>query len=229
MEVEDEPRLSILDSFVDVKGACTEVLTIHATDGPPQFQVLVVPGNPGNASFYKPFIHFLHQEFEGHAEILSISHPGHDKGPQNTPHGKLWDLKEQVQHKVDFMREYCLKPGKPPLIVAAHSIGAYMMLKACRTVELEMEQLNITNLPKIVKVVGLMPFFETDFKQARQKILRTLASGYETIGYIAAALGCLPHSVQEWFIHNCAEDQMDVQVVNTTKELLNQASIRNNL
>eukprot|EP00798_Chlamydomonas_sp_ICE-L_P020745 gene20745-27564_t len=88
MEVEHEPVLSIVDTFVDVKGACTEVLTIHATDGPPQFQVLVVPGNPGNASYYKPFIRFLHQEFEGHAEIVSISHPGHDKGPQNTPYGK---------------------------------------------------------------------------------------------------------------------------------------------
>ena len=48
---------------------------------------------------------------------------------------QLYSLDDQIRHKADFMRQYMLLPGRPPLVVAAHSIGAYVAVHAVRDVE----------------------------------------------------------------------------------------------
>lgn len=45
------------------------------------------------------------------------------------PSLQLWSLEEQIAHKVAFLREHVLLPGRPPVVLLGHSIGAYMMVK----------------------------------------------------------------------------------------------------
>lgn len=52
---------------------------------------------------------------------------GHD--PHNLSERRVWCLETQVQHKVALLKEHVMGPGKPPAVIVAHSIGAYMMLK----------------------------------------------------------------------------------------------------
>ena len=43
---------------------------------------------------------------------------------------QVFSLKEQIAHKVAFMQEQLLLPGRPPLIVIGHSIGSRLSLNA---------------------------------------------------------------------------------------------------
>jgi pimeloyl-ACP methyl ester carboxylesterase len=131
----------------------------HSGAGEPQLQILVVPGNPGNAGFYQYFMRRLYAVFDGRVDVVAVSHLGHDtvdRGSQvgsrgRTPHTcpaaqqqadwlplplpQVWGLEDQIQHKVDFLRQHLLLPGRPPVVVLAHSIGAYIMLHALDKLE----------------------------------------------------------------------------------------------
>jgi hypothetical protein len=48
---------------------------------------------------------------------------------------QVWCLDAQIQHKVDFLRQHVLLPGRPPAVILAHSIGAYIMLHALQQLE----------------------------------------------------------------------------------------------
>ncbi|KAG2448093.1 hypothetical protein HYH02_007117 [Chlamydomonas schloesseri] len=117
----------------DVGGVRTELLGIEASTGPERLQVLVIPGNPGSAALYVPFMAHLHALLGGHAHILAASHAGHDGFSHHG--GQVWDLAEQVAHKAALLRQVALAPGRPPLLVVAHSVGAAMMLRAIAQVE----------------------------------------------------------------------------------------------
>lgn len=103
----------------------TELWGLQATR-PPKAQLLIVGGNPGLASFYCTFMQQLHQAFDGAADVLAVSHVGHDA--DNLSKGAVWCLNSQIQHKVHLLQEL-MTPGKPPTVILAHSIGSYIMLQ----------------------------------------------------------------------------------------------------
>jgi alpha-beta hydrolase superfamily lysophospholipase len=109
----------------------TEVIGVQATQTPAA-QLLVVPGNPGYAGFYTDFMQQLHGAMGGTADVLAVSHVGHDA--EDISRGAVWGLGCQVQHKAALVRELT-SPGQPPLVILAHSIGAYIMLQVCARVE----------------------------------------------------------------------------------------------
>lgn len=68
---------------------------------------------------------------------------------QHTPHScntlwsrcfpaQLFSLAEQSEHKAAFLRQHCLLPGRPPVVVLAHSIGSHMAVAAVAQVEEEL-------------------------------------------------------------------------------------------
>jgi hypothetical protein len=40
-----------------------------------------------------------------------------------TPPGRVFSLEEQIEHKLALLRERLVGPGRPPLVILAHSIG----------------------------------------------------------------------------------------------------------
>lgn len=109
----------------DVGRYPTDLWGLQATR-PAQAQVLVVPGNPGCAAFYRKFMQQLHTAFGGAADVMAVSHVGHDA--DNIIQGAVWALDCQVDHKAQLLQEL-MAPGKPPVIILAHSIGSYIMLQ----------------------------------------------------------------------------------------------------
>lgn len=104
----------------------TELYGLQAHSGRPRVQVLVVPGNPGSAGFYRMLMQQVFAAFDGAADVMAVSHVGHD--PDDISKGAVYGLDCQVQHKAQLCRELTA-PGRPPLVILAHSIGAYIMLQ----------------------------------------------------------------------------------------------------
>lgn len=92
----------------------------------PRMQVLILPGNPGSAAFYRVFMQQLFDAFDGAADVMAVSHVGHDCG--DISRGAVWGLDCQVKHKVQLVQELTA-PGRPPLVVLAHSIGSFITLQ----------------------------------------------------------------------------------------------------
>eukprot|EP00887_Chlorella_sp_A99_P001823 scaffold19.g1823.t1 len=146
-----------------IGGYRTETLEISA-DGPPALLCVVIPGNPGVAQFYETFVTRLHAALGGAAHVLAVSHLGMDRQQRWTPPGKLFHLEEQaragwagavalpsaltraagavcaafrspqIEHKVALLREL-QGPGQPPVVIIAHSIGAFMSNHAVHRLE----------------------------------------------------------------------------------------------
>lgn len=73
-------------------------------------QVLVVPGNPGNARFYECFLKLLHGAFDGTADVVAVSHLGHHADSPHHP---------EVRHEQQQAAMACLHASvnrvTPPL------------------------------------------------------------------------------------------------------------------
>jgi hypothetical protein len=112
----------IRTSVVDVGGVPTELLEIDAVGSTsPDVQLLIIPGNPGAARFYVDFIQHLAQLMGGRAAVAAVSNLG--MAPDLNPAGQVYDLAQQVDHKVALLQQRFTGPGRPPLVILAHSIG----------------------------------------------------------------------------------------------------------
>jgi hypothetical protein len=60
----------------EVAGQRTEVLELQAAQPAPEVQLLIIPGNPGAASFYTPFMRSLHAQLRGRAAVCCVSNLG---------------------------------------------------------------------------------------------------------------------------------------------------------
>jgi hypothetical protein len=63
------------ETTLTVGSSLTHALGYRAST-PATLQVLVVPGNPGLASFYRVFLEQLHSLFGGRADVWSVSNLG---------------------------------------------------------------------------------------------------------------------------------------------------------
>lgn len=72
--------------------------SISVPPGPPLVQILVLPGNPGIAAFYVPFIEGLasHPAWGGRALVLAMSYKGHEPNPKAP--GKVSQLTKRPIH-----------------------------------------------------------------------------------------------------------------------------------
>ncbi|GAB4815405.1 hypothetical protein N2152v2_002451 [Parachlorella kessleri] len=205
-----------------IGGHDTEVLHIEPTSEP-QLQVFVVPGNPGKAHYYVPFMQSLHELLSGRASVTAISQLGMD-GHQLTPLGKVFSLEDQITHKADFLREQLLGHGRPPVVVVSHSIGTYISIHAVDRLEEELGCQETT----IVKVVGLFPFLAANPDCHRQANLRRLTRLYWGLGHLATMLQLLPSSTQRWLLKLFSPD-LEEHAVEATLALLNPTNVRNGL
>lgn len=165
----------------------------------PVLQLLVVPGNPGLASAYITFCEHLSAAFGGAADVLALSHVGHDAA--GLAGGRIFDLNEQVKHKEALLREVVLAPGRPPAVLLGHSIGAYMLLRALQRLEDAAPAHELSHLhTRLPRIVLLMPFLSCDWASTKQRTLRVASHAAPLLGALAGSIGGLPHSLQNMLL-----------------------------
>lgn len=113
----------VVASTWEVGGRQTEVLELAASAQPPEVQLLIIPGNPGAAPYYTPFMRSLHARLGGKAAVATVSNVGMDSRGL-APRGTVFSLEQQIEHKVALLKEHFVAPGRPPVIILGHSIGA---------------------------------------------------------------------------------------------------------
>ncbi|KAL5710463.1 hypothetical protein ACHQM5_021020 [Ranunculus cassubicifolius] len=133
----------------------SELLELKADN--PSFHVLFIPGNPGVVSFYKEFVERVFEMLEGRASVTAIGHIGHTM--KNWESGRLFSLQDQIDHKIDFIKQE-IQTSEIPLLLVGHSIGSYISLEVFRRAP---EQLLSTILGSVVALLGFFPSYATRF------------------------------------------------------------------
>ena len=146
------------EGFVTVNGVSTHVCTWGGwIEDQAEFKEIIVfiPGVPGIIGYYDKFLSKLHSLLN--VPVWGISYAGHMIPPATekpglptlNKHPHLYDLKGQVDHKIDFITKYVPENGKITLI--AHSIGSKMAIDALQ---------NSSVRRKVEKVYLLFPVIE---------------------------------------------------------------------
>jgi len=151
-------RLVLLGKAVDAENVAERDVHKSWFEGLEEI-FIVIPGNPGSAAFYEPFMESLYKSLgkDGLA-LCAISHAGHDtKHTKLLPTGSTYILEDQIQHKVDFLEEYIGKQTRITLI--GHSVG-------CKVIK-EIFKRNKNH--QISEVYFLFPMMENMRKTERGK------------------------------------------------------------
>ncbi|XP_010464882.1 PREDICTED: lipid droplet-associated hydrolase-like isoform X2 [Camelina sativa] len=164
-----------------VSGSMTEIMEIQAEN--PTFHVLFIPGNPGVVSFYNEFLESLYEFLDGNASIVAIGHISHTS--KDWESGRLFSFQEQIDHKMDFIRQE-LEKVKVPIVLVGHSIGSYICLEILRKFS-----------KKVVYCIGLYPFLTLNQQSTTQSFIGKLAASSvlsATASFLIASLRLLPMS-----------------------------------
>ncbi|PZC75504.1 hypothetical protein B5X24_HaOG206045 [Helicoverpa armigera] len=89
--------------------------------------IVVITGCPGIPDFYWEFADQLHRCTQ--LPVCVVGHAGHDdiEYPNVTPSKSLYDIKGQIEHKLDLINNHFDKKKKLHLI--GHSIGAWLLME----------------------------------------------------------------------------------------------------
>ncbi|KAL8245364.1 hypothetical protein R6Q59_011622 [Mikania micrantha] len=168
-----------------VSGRKTEIVEIHATN--PRLHILFVPGNPGVITFYTDFLESLYEQMGESASITAIGHMSHSE--RDCEQGKVFTLKEQIDHKINFIEQE-LQALEVPLIVVGHSIGSFMSLEIFKRIP-----------EKVAYFIALYPFLTVNAKSQQQSIIKKISRSRlqsNMISATVALLGFLPISASRF-------------------------------
>ncbi|XP_024026824.1 lipid droplet-associated hydrolase isoform X3 [Morus notabilis] len=166
-------RLSNVSSFV------TELLEIHADE--PTLHVVFIPGNPGVVAFYKDLVESLYELLGGSVSLTAVGHISHTM--KNWEHGRLFSLQEQIDHKVELIKQE-LQNNEVPIVLVGHSIGAYISIETFKGIP-----------EKVLYCIGLYPFLALNPQSRNQSIIGKIAKSpivCVALSSIAALVGLLP-------------------------------------
>ncbi|KAL5710462.1 hypothetical protein ACHQM5_021020 [Ranunculus cassubicifolius] len=165
----------------------SELLELKADN--PSFHVLFIPGNPGVVSFYKEFVERVFEMLEGRASVTAIGHIGHTM--KNWESGRLFSLQDQIDHKIDFIKQE-IQTSEIPLLLVGHSIGSYISLEVFR------------RAPEQVKYcIGLYPFLTLNKDSLLQNLIGKIAASQllsTILGSVVALLGFFPSYATRFFV-----------------------------
>ncbi|KAI4370154.1 hypothetical protein MLD38_018530 [Melastoma candidum] len=163
----------------NVSGCKTELLEVRSDD--PQLHVLFIPGNPGVVMYYKDFVESLYEHMEGRISITAIGHLSHSK--EDWENRRLFSLQEQIDHKIDFIREE-MQDIKVPLLLIGHSIGSYICVEMFKRL-----------LQEVRYCIGLYPFLTLNLESTTQYLIKNISRSLivsVALSGIVASLGLLP-------------------------------------
>eukprot|EP00041_Stephanoeca_diplocostata_P031689 m.992702 g.992702 ORF g.992702 m.992702 type:complete len:313 (+) comp24007_c0_seq2:251-1189(+) len=91
--------------------------------------VVLVPGNPGNASFYEEFLEHIYELSEQQVSCVCFSHLGHsDRAPP--PPGTRIHFEDQVEHAARTIALLQRRYAQARVVLVGHSIGSRMVLES---------------------------------------------------------------------------------------------------
>jgi pimeloyl-ACP methyl ester carboxylesterase len=131
--------------------------------------IVIIPGNPGIAAYYKPFEEKLDLLTKNQFKIHTLNY----KGFENFPQGRQFNLNEELEDKIDqlekIIKSYEEKNSSKiipniKIILIGHSIGSWI---AHQMMDLR------PNLP-IRKIFYIFPFFHKNKKSKLQNFLGLL-------------------------------------------------------
>uniref|UniRef100_A0A7S2WYN6 Alpha/beta-hydrolase n=2 Tax=Chloropicon primus TaxID=1764295 RepID=A0A7S2WYN6_9CHLO len=170
-------------SVIDVAGEPTEMLeSVSPIRSKPALEVVVFPGNPGSGHFYEHYTKYLHKTLVdkvGCVRVRTLSHLGHVKGIYKP---SFYTLEDQVEHKLNFLQEYC-NDAETPLLVVGHSIGAYMALEAVKRWQASRKAARRTTRSEskhkhpsdTCRIMAQMPYMQFDESSSKQLSLERVA------------------------------------------------------
>ncbi|CAN7010548.1 unnamed protein product [Brassica rapa subsp. trilocularis] len=211
----NEAKRTVTPRLCRVSGSMTEVVEIQAES--PKFHVLFIPGNPGVVSFYNDFLESLHQFLDGNASITAVGQISHTS--KDWESGKLFSLQDQIDHKVEFIRQE-LESVKVPIILVGHSIGSYISLEILRKCS-----------EKVLYCIGLYPFLTLNQQSTKQSLIGKLAASSllsATASFLVASLGLLPMSAARRLVsYSLGASWSDTAVQATCTHLRQYHTMRN--
>ncbi|BFG38517.1 lipid droplet-associated hydrolase isoform X2 [Prunus yedoensis var. nudiflora] len=163
----------------NVSSYTTEILEIRADD--PTLHVVVIPGNPGVVLFYKEFLESLYELLGGTASVTAVGHISQTK--KSWEHGRLFSLQEQINHKMDVIKQE-LQNNEVPILLVGHSIGSYISVEMFKR-----------SPEKVKYCIGLYPFLALNPQSRKQSIIGKIAESRilcVVFSFIVALLGLLP-------------------------------------
>ncbi|CAL4972045.1 unnamed protein product [Urochloa decumbens] len=188
-----------------VSSFATELLEIKSKE--PSLHVLVIPGNPGIAAFYKDFVEALYENLGGQASVTAVGHISHSQ--KDSEHGRLFSMHEQIDHKVDFIEQELQHSERSIVLVnfhlqftatslhsscsmltgnqVGHSIGAYIGLEVFKRLQ-----------NKIKMFVGLYPFLKLNKNSVTQSAIGYIARSSllsKGVSLLASFIGSLQPSI----------------------------------
>ncbi|XP_048127508.1 lipid droplet-associated hydrolase isoform X2 [Rhodamnia argentea] len=157
---ESLPSKAATFRLCDVSGCATELLEVRSED--PALHVLFIPGNPGIVTYYKDFVESLYDLLGGNASITVVGHISHSK--KDWENGRSFSLQEQIDHKVEFMRQE-MQNTRAPLLLVGHSIGSYISMEILRKCP-----------EKVTYCIGLYPFLALNPGSMKQSIIKNISA-----------------------------------------------------
>ncbi|KAG7168897.1 lipid droplet-associated hydrolase-like [Homarus americanus] len=138
---------SVARHEVLVRGRPTEVLTLgQSINENPENIILIIPGNPGLASYYIRFMETIHASLKSTHALWTVSHAGHCHTSHmtycpDTIH--VYNLEDQIAHKIAFIQDHIPKGAKVTLV--GHSIGCQIILRILKYFESNSEVAVVKN------------------------------------------------------------------------------------
>lgn len=175
--------------------------------------IVLFPGNPGIGGAYLYFAEDLIKEYETRGEdvtIYIVSYPGH--GPTWTSERRscCWSyypgrftLKEQVQHKIAFMKRLWTQErfDEKSVTLIGHSIGGFMALRVLES--------GIFNFHRVIPLMPSIVNFENNPNASG---IKNYLAACPTFTYYLAKLGtcCTPLCLVEFIIKYYEGSQQDM-------------------
>jgi len=161
---------------------------VSSPSGRPVASVLVLPGNPGVASYYSDFAAAV--SLAASVDVTVCGLRGHLLARSHETFA-TFSLAQQEAAIVAFIDE--LPAAATPLVVCGHSIGAYLALRAAAA-----------RPERVAGLLGLFPFVQINRGSRLQWLLGVLVRLRPLALLVAAAAAVysvLPRSVRRALIH----------------------------
>ena len=194
----------------------TQILNINSIDSP-KIVICIVPGNPGIANLYVPFMKALYNAWSGKAEVIAFSHYCH-----NLPTQELVSLEQQLNHTIDVIQDYVLTEYGVHVIFIGHSLGSWLLLNAQNHLDNMAASKNI----KILKFVSMTPFFEADFEHGRARRLNICGTYHNLMGVLGGILGYIPKSILAMLLKMLEGNHLGNHCISACTNLMSYYSIR---